>query len=144
MLLFRDIPFKFLDRRTFVQYHSSMQPAYFVEACSVLESLRWNSIRGQNQGFPQCIPSHCLSWNIATLTSASKSFDKTQNTKTVLPQCSVWYSYTIERRDVLGCKSLRTERFHGGKGNIEAVNDKSHIFNPSLQGAREFQSQQGN
>ena len=68
-----------------------MQPAYFVEACSVLESLRWNSIRGQNQGFPQCIPGHCLSWNIATLTPASKSFDKTQYTKTALPQCSAVY-----------------------------------------------------
>ena len=32
-----------------------------------LESLRWNSIRGQNQGFPQCIQSHCEHWSSITV-----------------------------------------------------------------------------
>ena len=35
------------------------------------QSLRWNSSRGQNQGFPQCIPSHCLSWKYKCLLGSS-------------------------------------------------------------------------
>ena len=55
-----------------------------------LESLRWNSFRGQNQGFPQCIPS--LSWKIITLASASRIQNRKLNSPNlpsqwVPPQC---------------------------------------------------------
>ena len=79
------------DTTMFTEYHDIALLYYaaslfFVEAFSMLESLRWNSTRGQNQGFPQCIPTHCLSKNIATLASASKKL----NQKDFL-QCSVLY-----------------------------------------------------